>query len=89
MGGHLIKDFNLGKFLGKRIDFKFTTLRSRSDEYKTNLINNFKSNILPGFNHPQKFTPIVDSVYTVENIVEAHKRMEENKNIGKIIVKWL
>jgi tumor protein p53-inducible protein 3 len=88
MGGNLIKDFNLGKFLGKRINYKFTTLRSRSNVYKTDLINKFKKEILPGFGESEKFVPIVDSVYSVENIIDAHTKMEENKNIGKIIIKW-
>ncbi len=89
MGGHLVKDFNLGKFLGKRINYTFTTLRSRSYEYKTELINNFKKDIMPGLIDGHKFTPIVDSVYPAENVQEAHKKMEENKNIGKIIINWV
>ena len=32
--------------------------------------------------------PIVDKIYDVEEINEAHLRMEENKNIGKILIKW-
>ena len=31
--------------------------------------------------------PIVDSVYNLEDVGEAHKRMEANLNMGKIILK--
>ncbi len=87
MGGSIVKDFNLGKFLGKRINLNFTTLRSRSDDYKTELINNFSKEILPGFG--KEFAPIIDSIYNITEIKEAHERMEANKNIGKIIIKWI
>ena len=88
MGGNLVKEFNLSKFLGKRIQLNFTTLRSRSDEYKTDLISKFASEVLPGFLNGE-FKPIIDKIYTVDQIIEAHERMEQNKNIGKIIVKWI
>ncbi len=65
----------------------FTTLRSRSDDYKSELISKFSSEILPGFK-TREFKPIIDSIYNVEQIKEAHQRMESNQNIGKIVIKW-
>ena len=88
MGGPIVKEFNLTKFLGKRIQLNFTTLRSRSDEYKSKLISKFSFDILPGFKSSE-LTPVIDSIYPVEQIKEAHQRMESNQNIGKIVVKWI
>jgi tumor protein p53-inducible protein 3 len=34
------------------------------------------------------FSPIIDKVYYVEEMREAHDRMEKNENIGKIVIKW-
>lgn len=87
MGGVIIKEFNFAKFLGKRIHFDFTTLRTRSDEYKKELIDNFKREILPKFSN-KEVHPIIDRVFTVDQIKEAHERMEKNENIGKILIEW-
>ena len=38
MGGTKIKDANLAKLLGKRASLMTSTLRDRSDDYKTRLI---------------------------------------------------
>jgi tumor protein p53-inducible protein 3 len=88
MGGPIVKEFNLSKFLGKRIQLTFTTLRSRSDNYKSELISKFSNEILPGFK-TLEFKPVIDSIYNAEQIKEAHQRMESNQNIGKIVVKWI
>jgi len=31
--------------------------------------------------------PVLDSVFPIEEIAEAHKKMEANTNIGKIVLK--
>jgi len=31
--------------------------------------------------------PIIDEVYSLESVAEAHQRMEVNANVGKIILK--
>jgi hypothetical protein len=42
-------EFNFMKMMQKRIVLKTSLLKARSDEYKTNLINDFKEKIIPGF----------------------------------------
>ena len=39
----------LQALLKKRVTIKATTLRSRSDDYKTELVNNFRRDCLPHF----------------------------------------
>lgn len=34
-----------------------------------------------------KIAPIIDQVYKLEEIDKAHRRMESNENIGKILLK--
>ncbi len=87
MGGHIVKEINLGKFLGKRINLIFTTLRNRTDSYKADLVNKFKQDVLPGFS-TNKFIPIVDSIHSIDDIKKAHELIETNQNKGKIILKW-
>jgi NADPH:quinone reductase-like Zn-dependent oxidoreductase len=78
---------DLAKMLSKRIQLSFTTLRNRSDEYKTNLINDFKKEILPNF-VSGGMTPVVDSIMHVSSVKEAHEKMEHNLNIGKMVLRW-
>jgi NADPH:quinone reductase-like Zn-dependent oxidoreductase len=85
MGGSNISNFSLNKMLNKRVHFLFSTLRSRTDDYKTSLIQNFKKDILPGFKN--KFKPIIDKTFSAYEIIKAHERMEKNENIGKIVIK--
>jgi NADPH:quinone reductase-like Zn-dependent oxidoreductase len=61
--------------------------RNRTDEYKAELIKEFSNEILPKFSTNQ-FVPVIDKIYSVDQIKEAHERMEKNENIGKIIIKW-
>jgi NADPH:quinone reductase-like Zn-dependent oxidoreductase len=34
-----------------------------------------------------RLKPIIDTVYHWKNVADAHRRMEANRNIGKIILK--
>jgi NADPH:quinone reductase-like Zn-dependent oxidoreductase len=87
LSGYLVHEFDLSKMLTKRIQLSFTTLRNRSDEFKTNLINDFRNDIIPHFSSGGMI-PVIDTILHVSQIKEAHERMEGNLNIGKIVLKW-
>jgi hypothetical protein len=88
LSGSKIGDFDLLKFMSKRISLYFTTLRNRSEEYKFHLLKEFSEEILPKFGSGE-LIPVIDTIYTsVEHIREAHHKMEMDLNIGKIVVKW-
>lgn len=57
-------------------------------QYKEQLVKAFIENVLPYFSEGASphLQPLVDSVYPLHEIVEAHRKMEENKNIGKIVI---
>jgi len=54
-------------------------------QYKRELVQEFSERIVPQFGNGRLKT-IVDSVFTMDQIQLAHKRMESNENIGKIII---
>jgi NADPH:quinone reductase-like Zn-dependent oxidoreductase len=87
LGGSMVHDFDLSKMLSKRIQLSFTTLRNRSDEFKTKLINDFSKEILPNFS-TGGMAPVIDTIMHVSQIKEAHEKMENNINIGKIVMTW-
>jgi len=76
----------LGGILRKRASLIGTTLRSRSDDYKAQLAAAFARDCLGGFSDGS-LKPVLDSVFPIEEIGQAHKKMEANTNIGKIVLK--
>ncbi|HJM27488.1 MAG: NAD(P)H-quinone oxidoreductase [Acidimicrobiales bacterium] len=78
-------EIDLGIMLRKRANLIGTVLRSRTLEEKIDLTEKFSKLILPKFTNGE-FKVYIDSVYSLENTAEAHTRMEQNHNIGKIII---
>ena len=79
-------DFDMGLALAKRLTIKGTVLRSRSVEEKGEAMAAFASDVVPGLG--REYTPIIDTVFPVESVREAHERVESNKNIGKVILSF-
>ena len=77
-------ELDLGTLLRKRITLIGTVLRSRSLEEKTALTQNFSNHLLSEFG--SQFETVIDSVFPFQSIAEAHTRMENNLNTGKIII---
>jgi len=86
MGGPEVSGPLLGGVLRKRASILGTTLRSRSNTYKAELASAFSRDCLGGFSDGS-LKPVLDSVFSLEDIAQAHKKMEENTNIGKIVLK--
>jgi len=75
----------LAMILGKRISLLGTTLNARSGEYKEELVKDFSEKCLPKFDEGV-LKPVVDKVFGFEEVAGAHKYMESNQNIGKILL---
>ncbi|WP_087972233.1 NAD(P)H-quinone oxidoreductase [Oceanobacillus rekensis] len=86
LGGAKIEEVSLRDLMSKRIQLTGTLLTPRSNQYKAELTADFATNALNYFESKQ-LKPIVDRVFAFEDIQQAHLHMEQNKNIGKIILK--
>lgn len=86
LGGTKIENMNLMDLMLKRVQLTGTLLTPRSDVYKRDLTTEFFSKTVELFKN-NKLRPIIDSVFSFEQIQQAHEHMESNKNIGKIILK--
>jgi len=75
----------LSAILGKRIRLQGTTLRTRSLQYKADLVRQFTANAIPKFDS-KELKPVVDCEFPLGRIIEAHRHMEADKNIGKIVL---
>ena len=76
---------NVGLILSKRITWIGTTLRARPIERKLAICRRFADEVLPLFDSGE-LRPVVDSRYAFDDIAEAHRHMEANANIGKILI---
>jgi NADPH:quinone reductase-like Zn-dependent oxidoreductase len=85
MGGLKVPTADFSKLLYLRASILMTTLRTRSTEYKTALIKDLKDKCEEGFKNG-KLVPIIDKVFKLSEAAEAHKYMESNASIGKIIM---
>ncbi|XP_006835304.1 PREDICTED: quinone oxidoreductase PIG3-like [Chrysochloris asiatica] len=88
MGGANINGPLFSKLLFKRGSLITTVLRARDKKYKEMLVKAFTQQVLPHFSTegPQRLKPVLDRVYPVSEIQEAHVLMETNKNVGKIVL---
>jgi putative PIG3 family NAD(P)H quinone oxidoreductase len=76
---------NVGLILSKRITWIGTTLRARPIERKLALCQRFVDEVLPLF-ESGALRPVVDSRYAFDDIADAHRHMEANANVGKILI---
>ena len=76
---------NMGLLLAKRITWTGTTLRSRPLERKLALCRRFSAEMLPLFDSGA-LRPVIDSRYPLDEIADAHRYMEDDANIGKILI---
>lgn len=76
---------NMGLLLMKRVAWIGTTLRARPLEAKLALCQRFASEMIPLF-ESGALRPVIDSRYPFEQIADAHRHMESNASIGKILI---
>jgi putative PIG3 family NAD(P)H quinone oxidoreductase len=76
---------NLGVLLVKRVTWIGTTLRARPIEEKVALCQRFIAEIVPLF-EAGSLRPVIDSRFDLDAIAEAHRHMESNANVGKILI---
>ena len=88
MGGANVDGPLLAQILGKRASLLGTTLMARSNDYKSELISELSNNALPNFDGSSDsvLKPIIDSVFDIADVVDAHLYMESNQSNGKIIL---
>ncbi|HKO97259.1 MAG TPA: NAD(P)H-quinone oxidoreductase [Pyrinomonadaceae bacterium] len=76
---------DLSLVMGKRATLVGTVMRSRSTEEKATATRLFAQQVLPLL-ADGSVRPVVDKVYKLEEIREAHRRMESNESFGKIVL---
>lgn len=79
-------ELNLALMMVKRQQIIGSVLRSRPVAEKGEIVSEFTRVVLPKF-ADGTIKPIISKVFTIDEVVEAHKMMEEDKHFGKIVLK--
>src|SRR5690606_17819113 len=85
LGGGIVENVNIMEIMAKYVQISGTMLTPRSDQYKADLSKEFAEITLPHFERGS-IKPIIDIVFPLEEVAKAHDYMEENRNIGKIVL---
>ncbi|KAI6166639.1 quinone oxidoreductase putative [Pisolithus thermaeus] len=89
LSGSVVPAVDLGPILRKHLKIQGSTLRSRSLEYQSNLINSasFQEVVskITGRDGDGPVRIYIHKVFPWTEIQKAHKEMSESKNIGKIV----
>ena len=85
LGGHKIQNLSLVPILRKRLKIMGSTLRNRSVSYKIDLTKDFSNQTHDLFGGGT-IKPFIDSTFDWTETDKAHRRMQQNKNTGKIVL---
>ncbi len=78
-------NFNVASLMPKRASITGTVLRPRPKDEKIAVSRAFADALLSDFD-AGVLKPIIDTRFALDQIVDAHRHMEANANIGKIVV---
>jgi putative PIG3 family NAD(P)H quinone oxidoreductase len=79
-------ELNLALMMVKRQQIIGSVLRSRPVSEKGEIVAEFTRRALPKF-ADRTIVPIIEKVFSIDEIVDAHRMMEEDKHFGKIVLK--
>jgi NADPH2:quinone reductase len=75
-----------GVVMRKRLSIIGTVLRARSIEEKARATRLFAAHVIPLLAR-EIVRPVIDKVYSMDEVRAAHERMESNESFGKIVLK--
>ena len=78
-------ELNIGLMMVKRQQITGSVLRSRPVEDKARIVAEFTRTALPRF-ADRTVVPMIEKVFPLDRIVDAHRMMEEDRHFGKIVL---
>ena len=79
-------ELNLALMMVKRQQIIGSVLRSRPVPEKAEIVAEFTRRALPKF-ADRTIVPIIEKVFSIDQVVEAHRMMEADKHFGKMVLK--
>jgi NADPH:quinone reductase len=79
-------EINAAPILFKQLHWFGSTLRGRSASHKAVLTQEIRSRAWPWL-ETRQLVPVLDAVFPLKDAEKAHQRMQQNLNLGKIVLK--
>ena len=79
-------EVNFAPLLMKRITMTGSTLRAQTFAQKAVMVEEIKEHVYPHLNSGE-IKPMIDSIYPLEQVEQAHGHMQSGHHMGKIILK--
>lgn len=79
-------ELNLALLMVKRQQIIGSVLRSRPIEEKAEIVKSFTDNVIPKV-ADGSIKPMIHKVFSIDEVVQAHKTMAEDTHFGKIVMK--
>lgn len=83
---------DLGPILRKRLEVIGSVMRTRGLEERVPLVRAFAERMLPLFDqrieHATPLRPVLERVYPMAELADAHRSLESNETFGKVVVTW-
>ena len=76
---------NFIKIMLKRLQITGSTLRIRSNKFKGQILKELKKFVFPLLIE-REIKCYIDSIFKFKNVIDAHRRIDEGRHIGKIIL---
>jgi len=86
LGGMVAEKLNMAVIMSRRLTFTGSTLRPRSDAFKSALADEITQTAWPLFTN-RELKPVMDQTFPLREAAAAHARMEAGDHIGKIVLK--
>ena len=85
--GGIEAQINAGLVLRRRLTVTGSTLRPRSLAFKTAIAASLLKNVWPQL-VSGRIKPVIHQVFEAEHSAQAHRLMESNEHIGKLVLVW-
>jgi NADPH2:quinone reductase len=88
--GGIKSEFNAGLVLRRRLTVTGSTLRPRPVAFKTAIANNLRQHVWPLI-EAGRIKPVIHSTFdaaSADGAAQAHRLMESNQHVGKIVLTW-
>jgi NADPH2:quinone reductase len=84
--GGVKADFNILPIMKKRLKITGSTLRPRDNQFKSEIAANLLKNVWPLL-ADGTIKPVIDKIFPLEDIIDAHTYLERGEHFGKVILK--
>jgi putative PIG3 family NAD(P)H quinone oxidoreductase len=79
-------EINLARMMVRRQRIIGSVLRSRPVQEKGDIVAEFSRTVLPKF-ADRTIIPVIERVFPIDRVADAHRMMEERRHFGKIVLK--